>query len=90
MAENTQKEEQKTETPITETSSIIDRADAVAQRMEAANKKAEELLQRQEAIAARMMLSGRAEAGQITKTPEQAKKEEIDAKIAETLNRFKR
>lgn len=88
VAENVKKEE-----PITETKSVIDRADAVAQRLENANKKTEELLQRQEDIAAqwkRMMLSGRAEAGAPTKTPEQTALEKEDAEVKATINRFRR
>jgi len=79
----------KTEAPITETASIIDRADAVAKRMEEANKKAEQLLARQEAVAARMMLSGRSEAGQIKKTAEQEQTEKIDAMVKASLDRYK-
>jgi len=75
--------------PITETASIIERADAVAKRMEDANKKAEELLARQEAAAARMMLSGRAEAGQIKKTAEEEQKEQLDEKVKAALGRYK-
>ena len=79
----------KTEAPITETASIIDRADAVAKRMEEANKKAEQLLARQEAVAARMMLSGRSEAGQIKKTAEEEQKEQLDEKVKAALGRYK-
>lgn len=88
MEEESQKKEE-VNTPIVETTSIIDKADAVAQRMEAANVRAEALLVRQEAIAARMMLGGKAEAGQVNKTPEQNEAEAIDKRVAETLKRFK-
>lgn len=74
---------------ITETSSIIDRADKAAQRMEQANKKMEELLTRNEAVAARLMLSGRAEAGTPVKTPEQTQQEEVDKQAKEIINRFR-
>lgn len=74
--------------PQSENISIIDKADAVAKRMEEANKKAEELLNRQEAIAARMLLSGRAEAGQ-QKTAEQTAEEKEDEKVKQTLGRYR-
>lgn len=75
--------------PIVETTSIIDKADATATRMEIANKKAEETLIRLEAIAARMMLGGRAEAGQVNKTPEQTATEATDARVAIALKKYK-
>ena len=43
--------------------SMIERADAIIKRIEEGNKRAEELLARQDALAARIALSGRAEAG---------------------------
>lgn len=91
MEEAKKEETPKTENlnPITETSSIIDKADAVALRMEQANKRAEELLTRQEAIAARMMLSGRTEAGSTNKTKEQLQQEEVDKKVSEALKRYR-
>lgn len=42
---------------------LIDRAEAAAKRMEEANQKAEELLKRNEELAARYVMSGRSEAG---------------------------
>lgn len=50
---------------------MLDRADALARRIEEANKKTEELIARQEAIAARQMLAGRAEAGSIPAQPKE-------------------
>lgn len=82
------KETEKVLNPITETSSIIDKADAVAKRMEEANKRAEELLTRQEAIAARMMLSGKSEAGMPHKTAEQIEKEKLDEEVAQSMKKF--
>jgi len=83
------KEEEKVEAPITETTSIIDKADAVAKRMQEQNDRAEQLLIRQEAIAARMMLSGRAEAGQVNKTKEQTDAEEVEKRAQAALKMFK-
>lgn len=75
---------------ITSTPTLIERADSAAKRMEEANKKSEELLARHESILARNMLSGRAEAGTIQKSPEQTEKEMIDKQVAETMKRFSR
>ncbi len=73
---------------IEPTASLIDRADGVAKRMEEANRKAEELLTRQEQIAARLMLSGKSSAGSVTKTPEEINKEEVERQIKARLSRF--
>ena len=58
------------ETPLPEkekepkaTQSIVDEANAAAQRMEEANKKQEELINRQEAIQVEKTLGGQADAG---------------------------
>lgn len=75
--------------PQTETTSLIEKADNVAKRMEAANKKTEELLERQEAVAARLLLSGRAEAGAETKTPEQTTEEKVKADVDAALKRYR-
>jgi hypothetical protein len=72
-----------------ETASLIERADRIAERVEKANQKAEELLIRQEAIAARMMLSGRAEAGQTPKTSEEMRKEQVQKEVAEIMKKFR-
>ena len=81
-------DEIKTETPtaqasITETGSMLERAEKAAERSEAVAKRIEEATARQEAIAARILLSGRAEAGQVSKAPEDVRKAEIDKQIAE-------
>lgn len=61
--------------PTLESLTMIEKADAAAKRMEEANKKTEELLVRQEAIAARMMLSGRADAGMVVQKKEETAQE---------------
>ncbi len=61
-------EETKIETPIVTTPNMLEKAEAIAKRIEEANRKAEELISRQEQIAARSLLSGRSEAGQIPKS----------------------
>ena len=82
-------EAKKEDNTISETASIIEKADAVAKRMEQANKKAEDLLIRQEAVAARMMLSGRAEAGQVKKSAEEEVNEKLDADVKAAINRYR-
>lgn len=82
------KVEEKQEGLIPETTTIIAKADAVAQRMEEANKKAEELLVRSEAMNARMMLAGRTEAGTVTKSPEEEVKEKAKKEAEEIVARF--
>ena len=62
------------------TPNLIDKAEAVASRMEAANNKAAENIARMEAAAARIMLSGRSEAGY---SPE--KKEETPAEYTKRV-----
>jgi len=82
----------KPQEPITpkveDTANILEKAESIAKRIEEANKKSEELVARQEAIAAKMLLSGRAEAGTIQKTPEQTKKEELDKIVKEQLSKY--
>ena len=78
------------EAPAPSNLTLIEKADAVAKRMEEANKKAEELIRRQEEITARMLLSGRAEAGQIQKSPEQANEEEAQKQANAIIKRFRR
>lgn len=46
-----------------EADGLVGTANAAAERLEAANKKAEELLQRREEVAARELLGGTADAG---------------------------
>lgn len=69
--------------------SMLERADSIAKRLEAANLKAEELVKRNEAVAARIMLSGRADAGAAVKTPEQLEEEAIEAEAQRALKRFR-
>jgi len=69
--------------PEERTKSAIEAAKALADRIDAGNAKAEELLRRQEALHAEQMLSGRADAGQ---QPEQPKKE-TDKEYAQRIAR---
>lgn len=52
-------------TPVADTPNLLQQAEAIAARMEAANKETKELLERQEAIKAKELLAGRSEAGQV-------------------------
>jgi len=79
--EETKPEEPKPEPTPEEPASIIDRADAVAKRIEEANKKTEELIGRQEAVAAKMMLAGRAEAGSASPKPVELTPQEYAEKV---------
>lgn len=70
--------EEQTEEP---TKNMVERAEAVAKRMEEANLKTEELLQRQEATRAKDILGGKSDAGQ--QPPE--KKEESNTDYADKV-----
>jgi len=63
-----------------QTTELISRADAAAERLEAANKKQEELLKRQENLEARRAISGRSEMG-----GKEEKKEETPEEYARKL-----
>ena len=69
---------------------IIDRADAIRKGLEEAIKKNEEILRRQEAVAARMMLAGKADAGSVNKPKEEEEKEEAEKQAKEIISRFRR
>jgi len=70
--------------------SLLEKAEAVAKRMEEANKKAEEILKKQEELEAKRVLGGRAEAGIPNKTPQQAEIEEAQRQASEIVKRFRR
>jgi hypothetical protein len=52
-----------------EAKGLVDKAYEVAAQLEAANKQALEIIQRQESILAKQMLAGRADAGAVIKQP---------------------
>ena len=83
--EETPQEETKQEAPI----SLIEKADLVASRMEEANKRAEELLAKQEVLTTRALFAGRADAGTPSKTAEETAEEKLQQEVSETLNRYK-
>jgi hypothetical protein len=83
-----QSTENKGDGNIPTTANLLDRADSIAKRLEAANAQAEKRIAREEAIAARMLISGRSEAGIPPKTVEQTEKEKVDEDIKKTLGRF--
>ena len=73
--------------PSVPATSIIDKADMVARRIEDGVKRYEEMAARIEGAAARIMLGGRAEAGSISKTEEEKKKEFIQSEINKRLGK---
>lgn len=75
---------------VSSTDSLVERADSIAKRVEEANKQAGEYLKRMEEIVTRNLLSGRADAGQPTKTPEQERQDKIAAEAKAIADRFKR
>ena len=76
-------EEQKEEVPEepTEDKSLIDNANEVAARIEAANAKKEELLLREEKFAATKVLDGQADAGGVTPKPKEITDKEYAQKV---------
>jgi len=72
------------------TTNILEQAELIRKGLEEANKKSEELLKRQEAVAARMMLGGSTEAGSIHKTPEEVQKDEVETEASKIVGRFHR
>ena len=75
---------------INTTTSLIDRADALRKGLEETETRIKGHIDRFESLAARVMLSGKSDAGQVNKTPEQTQKEEVDRQAAEIAKRFKR
>ena len=75
--------ETKTETEQQMPNSMLEEAQKTADRIEAANKRQEELLHKQEELLAKQVLAGKSEAGQ---EPEKAKKLS-DKEYAEKLER---
>lgn len=79
MTEESQETPQETEASKPRT--IVDDTNEAVARLEAANKRTEELLLRQENLAAQKALSGKAEAGK----PQEKPKEESDKEYAEKM-----
>ena len=68
---------------------ILDMADEKHRTLKADLDRFEELTKRNEAVAARMLLAGRAEAGIPIKNQEEIKSEEDDKKVADILKRYR-
>lgn len=81
--DETQEEEKKDDEEEEEKNPVndIDRAHVAAERMEAANKKKEELLNREEKLEIHRTLGGKAQAGQVVEKP----KEESPAEYAKRV-----
>lgn len=75
--------ENKTENPSEQdgSASLVERAESVAARMEAANKRSEELLLEHEKVVAKQLLGGKSEAG----TPAPAPVVETSKEYAEKV-----
>ncbi|KKN18390.1 hypothetical protein LCGC14_0956410 [marine sediment metagenome] len=72
-----------------ETTPVIERAREEREKMEAANKVREELLDREEAIMAKKELGGRAEAGGPSKEKEETKEEKSKRYVEENFKNLK-
>lgn len=69
--------ENKPEEPV----DLLTRSENIAKRIEEANKKAEEILNKNEQTLSRIMLSGRAEAGQTQQKPKEETPKEYKDRI---------
>ena len=74
---------------IPETRSMVERAEVAGDKISKLIETADKLVARNEALVARMMLSGRAEAGGQFKTPEQKEKDEIEEEAKKAIDRFR-
>lgn len=84
-------EEKIEEKPKNETFVLVEKAIETAQRIEAANKRTEELLQRQEELMARNILGGRSDAGTTIPEPKAETPQEFSKRfIKEGINPFKK
>lgn len=68
--------------------SAIEQGQAILDGIKKEKEELAELTKRNEAVATRMMLGGKADAGQVIKTPEQTDAEQNEADIKETMDRF--
>jgi len=71
---------------------LVDRANEAAERLERANKRKEELLEKEEKLVATRMLGGKSEAGQQEekepeKTPQEFANDYLNGKISENILR---
>jgi len=82
-AENTK------EGDVVSTDSLIERADALNKGLKETEARIKEHVDKFEKIAARALLSGRAEAGAPQKTQEEIDKEEIEKQALEIANRLR-
>jgi hypothetical protein len=86
MSEEIQSEQ----SPAQTEPNLLERAEAVAKRIEEANIKAETILTKNEAILSRIMLSGRSTAGQEPAKPKEETSAEYAKRVmAEKMPKFK-
>jgi len=89
-------EENEEAAPVAETKTsdnqigLLDKAAAVAEKLEAANKRSEELINRHEAIIAKQMLAGRSEAGFKVKTALEQQEDEAQREADAIVKRFRK
>lgn len=67
----------------------IEKAEGILKQIDEKLKKSEEVTARMEKAATRMMLGGKADAGEPMKTEEQTAADKNEADIKETIDRFK-
>ena len=75
-------------TPDTNKPTAIERVEAGIENLEEIEKRVQKLVERQEAVASRMLLGGKGEGGKPIKTPEEEEKAKIDDEVAETLKAY--
>jgi hypothetical protein len=84
------KPEEKEGAVESETASLIERAEKAAQKIEAETKLFAELVKRNEAAVARLMLSGRSlQSSGTQKTPEQEDADKVKADVDAAMKRYK-
>ena len=87
-AEDKVEKDNKTETTKIPGQTPIEKVEATLIKIEAAEERVKKVTQEFKQAADRMMLSGKAQAGEQFKTPEQTAKEKQDAEIEATVHKF--
>ena len=68
---------------------MLQRSEAVADRIEKANEEAKKIAERMEKAASANMLGGRSQAGQVQKTQEEINEEKMDADVKSLTDDYK-
>lgn len=77
-----------TSPPPSDTLSLIERSENSVKAMQEQNDRSEKLIERQESVAARMLLGGRAEAGGVNKTKAELEADAVDKQVDDALKTF--